>query len=73
MSDSNQFQSCPSCGAARSGFGVNVDLNIFRCSCGKVYCDECSAGGLITLPRCPESAYHEGMKKIGSVSARQKQ
>jgi len=73
MGNSDRFQACPSCGATRSGYGANVDLNVFRCSCGRVYCDECSGGGLISLPRCPESAYHEGMKKIGSVPAQPKQ
>lgn len=64
-----QFQACPNCGNTRTIFNDNSDLNIFRCSCGKVYCDKCSLGGLISLPRCPVSAYHNDMKKIGIVAA----
>lgn len=62
-----EARACPSCGNTRSIFGANVALNIFSCSCGKVYCDQCSGGGLIDLPRCPVSPYHENMKKIGFV------
>jgi len=61
--ESSQFKACPSCGK------TTPKLNIFRCSCGKVYCDDCSGGGLINLPRCPVSAYHEGMKKVGAIQA----
>lgn len=62
-----QFKACPNCGKTVSSFGAKYDLNIFQCSCGKRYCDDCSGGGLIDLPRCPVSAYHEGMTKIGIV------
>ncbi len=65
--ESSQFKACPSCGKTSSRYGGHTTLNIFRCSCGKTYCDDCSAGGLVTLPRCPVSPYHENMKKIGAV------
>lgn len=62
-----RFKACPNCGKTRSPYGASSTLNVFRCSCGKVYCDDCSGGGLIDLPRCPVSAYHEGMKKVGAI------
>lgn len=64
---SDQYQECPNCRATQSPLGGGAI--IYRCSCGKVYCFKCSGGGLIDLPRCPVSAYHEGMRKIGSVQA----
>lgn len=62
------FAACPNCGKTGPSYGTGA-LNIFKCSCGKTYCDNCSAGGLISLPRCPVSPYHEGMKKVGVVQA----
>jgi hypothetical protein len=70
-----QFKSCPNCGKTSSPYGADLDMNIFRCSCGRVYCNNCSAGGLVACPRCPSSPYHEGIKKVGVVppQARQEQ
>lgn len=68
MDNIEKFKACPNCGNTKTAFNDNSDLYIYRCSCGKVYCDECSQGGSINLPRCPVSAYHEGMKKIGVVN-----
>jgi predicted RNA-binding Zn-ribbon protein involved in translation (DUF1610 family) len=62
-----QFKACPNCGSTGSEFTGKYDLCIFRCSCGKTYCDDCSLGGTVDLPLCPVSAYHEGRKKIGIV------
>jgi len=56
------FRACPNCGGTRNG------LTIFQCSCGKAYCDECSGGGLDSLPTCPVSPYHEGRKKIAKLN-----
>jgi hypothetical protein len=33
------------------------------------YCDRCSGGGLISLPRCPVSPYHERLRRIGIVNS----
>lgn len=63
------FRVCPNCGNTRSPYGSNATVNIFRCSCGQVYCDGCSGGGLIDLPRCPVSPYHEQIQKVGLVLA----
>jgi hypothetical protein len=59
---SSQYRACPTCGAATSR------LNIFRCSCGRIYCDKCSGGGLDSLPVCPVSPYHEQRTRVGLVS-----
>ncbi len=74
MSKPKQFQTCPNCKNTRLDSGLRsmfVDdsghLNIFHCSCGKVYCDNCSGGGSVSFPMCPESAYHTGRTKIGFV------
>lgn len=61
------LRSCPSCGKSDSPYDAGSGLNLFRCSCGKVYCDACSGGGLITLPRCPVSPYHEDLQKVGTL------
>lgn len=63
-----QFKACSNCGKTKGPFN-NPTLGIYRCSCGKVYCDNCSGGGLIDLPSCPESPYHENPTKVGVVQA----
>jgi hypothetical protein len=55
---------CPNCGAS---VYYGAPINLFRCACGKVYCDNCSGGGLVTLPRCPVSPYHDPIEKIRSM------
>ena len=67
MASEKSFSACPNCGNKQAGFGTGTELNIFQCSCGKVYCDKCSGGGLSDLPRCPVSPYHEQLKKVGVV------
>jgi len=69
MSDNEQFKACPNCGKTSPAWGGSKVLNIYRCSCGKTYCDNCSGGGLVSLPRCPESPYHESLSKVGVVQA----
>ena len=66
MNDKERFNSCPNCSKTSSRFG-DGELGIYRCACGKTYCDNCSGGGLITLPRCPVSPYHESLSKVGVV------
>ncbi len=68
MSDNEQFKSCPNCGKTTSPYRDSA-LGIYRCACGKTYCDNCSGGGLVTLPRCPVSPYHESLKEVGVVQA----
>jgi len=65
MSLEKQYDSCPNCGEKR-GIGGGK-LGIYRCACGQIYCDHCTMGGLIDLPMCPVSAYHEGREKVGVV------
>src|SRR4051812_8161944 len=66
-SGESNFGACPGCRATESPYGATASLRIYRCSCDKIYCDRCSAGGLVSLPRCPVSAYHEGMRHVGDV------
>jgi hypothetical protein len=63
-----RMAACPGCGSTQSPFGRTVALKVFRCRCGQECCDQCSGGGLIELPRCPSSPYHEGVEPIGSVA-----
>jgi hypothetical protein len=62
------FQACPTCAKRQPRLADATELNIFKCSaCKQIYCDYCSGGGLVTLPRCPTSVHHEGIRQIGVV------
>ena len=67
MAGESHLEACPNCRATDSPYGADVALRVYRCSCEKVYCDRCSAGGLVSLPRCPVSAYHEGMRNVSEI------
>lgn len=65
--ETREFDCCPNCRSLQLNYEYDANLAIFQCSCGMTYCDNCSGGGLISLPRCPKSPYHENLRKVGFV------
>lgn len=58
MANYQEFDSCPKCGAKS---GALTFRNIYQCnSCGKHYCDQCSASNY-SCPHCRST----DVKKVG--------